>query len=164
MIYYKNPVVQTKEKVEQLLSDMDKFVSTGIGGQPRLDQELTKIWNKGNGHLPWEWSEESQQEINNREQQEQSKADQIEAYKNDLELWKNKKVRPIRNVLMSQWVDHFASKPLWWSDLISNNPDMIAEILVTRQVLLDWPATFTEYVTDQSIESKKPVKPSYITG
>lgn len=164
MIYYKNPAVQTKEQAEQLLSAMDTFVSSGAGGQPRLDSELTKIWNQGKKRLAWEWSEESQQEINQREQQEKAQADQIAIYKNDLELWKNEKIRPVRDMLMAQWVDYYASKPLWWNDLVSNNPDMVAEITAIRQVLLDWPATFTKYVTDKTIESKRPAKPSYITG
>jgi len=162
--YYKNPAVQTKEQAKQLLSAMDDFVSSGEGGQPRLDLELTKIWNQGNGHLSWEWSEETQQEIEQRGSQDQSKLDQIAAYKNDPELFLNEKVRPWRNSKLAEWVDVYAGKPLLWYDLVANKPDMVEEITAMRQTLLDWPATFTKYVTDQTIESRKPDKPLYITA
>lgn len=157
--YYKNPAVQTKEQAEQLLSAMDTFISKGIGAQPRLDLELTKIWNQGKGHLPWEWSEESQQEIDQKEQQDQSQADKIAAYKADLKLFLDEKVRPWRNSKLAEWVDSYAGRPLLWADL---SEEMKTKIMDTRSILLEWPATFTKYVTDQTIESKKPAKPSYI--
>jgi len=158
-IYHKNPAVQTKEQAEQLLSAMDDFVSRGIGGQPRLDPALTKIWDHGNGHLSWEWSEETQQEIEQRESQDQTKLDKIESYKSDLKLFLDEKVRPWRKSKLAEWVDAYAGRPLLWGEL---SEEIKTEITNTRTILLEWPATFTKYVTDQTIESKKPVKPSYI--
>ncbi len=163
--YYKNTVVQTEERANELLSAMDEFVATGKtlefgNGKPILDLELTKIWNQGNGHLSWEWSEETQQEIDQRESQDQADADKIAAYKSDPELFLNEKIRPWRDWALVEWVDKYAGRPLLWESLDS---EMQTKIRDKRDELLGWPATFTKYVTDQTIESKKPAKPSYVT-
>lgn len=165
IIIHKTLNIKSTNDVEDQLSAQDAFVSGGTGhGSPDINPDVMKIWNNGEKRLQYEFKEETRQEIEQRKTREKAESVQTEAYQNDLELWKNERVRPIRDQLMAQWVDHYASKPLWWNDLVSNNPDMVAEITATRQILLDWPATFTKYVTDQTIESKKPAKPSYITG
>ncbi len=158
-IYYKNLSAQTKQQADQLLSDMDNFVSSGSGGQPRLDAQLTKIWNQGGKRLDWQWSEETQQEIEQKEQSTQSETDKITAYKNDLELWKNEKVRPWRNWAISAWIDSVRDHGEMWEE---QTEEVKAELKAKRIELKDWPATFTKYVTDQTIEDRKPVKPSYI--
>lgn len=161
--YYKNSIIQTEEQVRGMISTMNDFVNPD---HPRtvpiiLDAVLTKIWNEGK-NLDWKWSEESQQEIDQKEQQDQAEADKITSYKNDIVLWKNEKIRTIRNRLMSLWVDSIVDHTLLWTEFQEEKPGAAAELLEMRQTLKDWPATFTKYVTDQTIESKKPSKPSYI--
>ncbi len=157
--YYKNNTIQTKEQADQKLAEMDAFVTGGPGkAKPLLDVQLTKIWNNGD-RLSWEFYEETQQEIDIKEAQDQSALDKIEAYKSDLKLFLDEKVRPWRDRVMVAWFDSIRSKPELWEEQDQGVKD---EALLMRQTLKEWPATFTKYVTDQTIEGKKPVKPSYI--
>ncbi len=157
--YYKNNTIQTKEQAEKKLGEIDAFITGGPGkAKPLLDAQLMKIWNNGD-RLPWEFVEETQQEIDAKEEQDQAALDKIEAYKNDFELFLNEKVRPWRGWALIEWVDKYAGKPLLWESL---SEEMQSKIRDKRDELLAWPATFTKYVTDQTIESKKPANPSYI--
>ncbi|MCK5604870.1 hypothetical protein KAR91_23470 [Candidatus Pacearchaeota archaeon] len=61
---------------------------------------------------------------------------------------------------MVQWFDSLRLKLELWEE---QSEVVKAEALELRQTLLDWPATFLEYITDQEIEASKPAKPSYIT-
>jgi len=153
--YYKNIRVQTKEHADLLLDEMDNFISSGIGGQPRVDSELMKIWNNGD-RLPYEFSEKPQEETDKEEQLAQSKIDKIELYKNDLELWKDEQIRPTRNSLMSQWVDSIRDHGALWEE---QSEEVKSELLSKREELKAWPSTFTEYVENPEL----PEKPSYIT-
>jgi len=157
---HKTLTVVSAEYIEKRLAQQDAFASGGTGpGSPNIEPEIMEIWNQGKERLSYEFIEESQQEIDQKEARDTAEAEKIEAYKSDLELWKNEKVRPIRDSLMFMWVDYYASKPLLWAGL---EEVMKTEISDTRQILLDWPATFTKYVTDQEIEAQKPATPSYI--
>jgi len=160
IIYYKNINVQTKEKAEKLLSDMDGFVTGGPGrSMPRLDAELAIIWNGGN-RLPWEWSEKTQQEISLQEKIEEQEKTQVDAYKADIELWKNERIRPWRDRALIEWFDSLRSKPELWNEQTQEIKD---EALTLRRDLLDYPDKFSNYVTDKTVENRRPAKPSYIT-
>ncbi len=158
--YFKNKNFQAKKQAEQAMSDMDDFIDPNNPRNipPRLDNKLNKIWNNGR-RLTWEWSEDSEQQINSEDMEDQDKANQAERYRNDIELWKNEIIRPIRNYLMVEWFDSLRSKPELWDE---QNEEVKTEARELRQILKDWPAIFTEYVTDQEIEDLKPSIPSYI--
>jgi len=153
--YYKNTQVQTREHADLLLSEMDNFISTGIGGQPRIDSELMKIWNNG-VRLPYEFIEKTQQEIEQEDQSSQSKIDQINLYKNDTGLWKDEQIRPIRDNLMSKWVDSIRDHGALWEE---QTEEIKSELLEKREELKSWPSTFLEYIENPEL----PEKPSYIT-
>jgi len=154
--------VQTKEQIEQLLSEMDDFVNPNKNPsgkpQPKLDYELMKIWNGGN-HLEWEWSEKTPKEDAQREANEQIIQDKINEYKNNLELFKNEKIRLWRDWALVNWFDSLRSKPELWED---QSQEIKNEALAMRRELLDFPDKFINYVIDKTIESRKPAKPSYI--
>ena len=153
--YYKNAKTLSRESAELSMTRMDKFVKDGSGGQPRLDPELIKIWNNGD-RLDYEFYEKSQQEIDQEEKLVQSKIDQINLYKDDLELWLDRVARPMRDNAMVLWFDSIRSKPELWNE---QSDGVKEEALSIRQTLLDWPSTFTEYVENPEL----PEKPSYIT-
>lgn len=167
MIYYKNPQVQTQEHLEELFDGMDNFVSGGTGKpQPRLDVNALKIWNDGK-RLSYEWSDKTKDEIEEEieqaereEQKAQAEQEKIDAYKADLELFKDEKIRPWRDWAMVSWFDSIRSKPELWEE---QTDEVKTEALALRGTLKTWPDTFTKYVTDQTIDNKKPTKPSYIT-
>ena len=166
-IYHKNKTVQTEEQAEQLLSALDEFIATGTSlmfgnAQPILDQELKIIYRDYRND--WEWSEESKQEIDQREKQDQEESDKIAVYKNDLVLWKNERVKPLRNTDLNNvlWIRDRHRDQVEIGGNKDLTPEQFSDFLVYIQELRDWPATFTKYVTDKTIESRRPEKPSYI--
>ncbi len=162
IIYRKNSAIKTQGQAENLLKAMDDFIKyaqSEVGtGQPNLDPELLLIWNQGNP-LKWQWENETQVEFDQRFKKEEAEKEEIEKFQADLNLWRNEKIRPIRNNLLDQWFDAVRSKPELWKEMSEAQQN---EALTLRQTLLDWPEIFTEYKSDSEIENSKPEKPSYI--
>lgn len=161
-IYRKNNYTQTEEAARKLLDAMEDFINNPATGKPcpRLDSGLLKIWNSGQ-RLDWEWSEESEQKYHEKKQREKREADELALLKSDNEYFKNKKIRPLRDGWLREWIDDTFTRPL----LFKLSSGQKAERVKKRKELLDWPslADFESYKTDEEIDALKPDAPSWIT-
>ena len=156
MRYYKNNDIKTREQLESEFDKYDSFIHGGTGiAQPRLDETALKIFNNGD-RLVYEFVHESEKELMRVESIEQSKIERETKYKNDIELWKDEKIRPIRNQLMSLWVDSIRDHGELWDE---QSDEVKSELLSKRQELKEWPSLLTEYTENPAL----PEKPSYVT-
>jgi hypothetical protein len=156
IIYRKNPFVQTQEQALNILEAMDDFVNNPEPGKtpPDMDNELRYIWNNGDW-LEWDWSDETEAEESTRLAEEEKE----QRLKDDLEYFKDVKIRPWRNQNLFEWIDDTFAKPLKYK-LSSQQEVERAEL---HAELLDWPELFTEYKTDEEIDDLKPDPPSWIS-
>ena len=162
MKYRKNVKVKTEVQALDLLKKYADFVNPAIdsGGepQPTLDTELLAIHNSGD---TLEWDEETQVEYDQRIKQEESDAEEIEKLKSDHEYFLKKKVRPLRDSFYVPWHNYWNSIPALWAE---QTDEFIVEAEATRQALKDFPASITEYMTDEELKlAIMELKPYYIT-
>lgn len=159
--YRKNHKIQTQSEAEALLAAADDFINNPAPGKtsPNLDEHLRQIWNQGD-HLDWQWSDETQTEYDARIAREQAEAAQLAFYQDpaNIEDWKDVKLRIWRNQMLVLWIDETFIKPLFYA----LTPRQETERIKKRQELLDWPATFIEWVDDAAIDAAKPSAPSWI--
>ena len=159
--YRKSDTVQTKERAEQLMDDMDAFIKRPEVGAapPRLPAALLKIWNNGE-RLKWKWSGEGKQEYDQRMAKKKAETAELKRLKGDIEYFKDIKIRPWRNGKLSEWIDDTFRMPLKYGLAVGEETER--QILYTE--LCDWPGLFTEYKTDEEIEALKIAPPSWISG
>ena len=157
-IYYKNKNVISEEEFIETLNLLDDFIKNPEPGKPmpQADAQLMKIWNGGD-HLDYEFSEETKEEA---EQREAEKA-LLDFYKNaeNLEAWKDAKVRPLRNALFDPWINDVSMRPTKYKSYNVTQEEIDAK----HKELCDWPSTFEAWVSDEEIEAAKPSPPSWIS-
>lgn len=159
-ILRKSVAVRTEEEAAALLAAMDDFINNPEPGkaQPVLSQRLMEIWNGGDT-FEWEWSDETQEEYDIRTAEEDAAAVELSELQNNLEYFKDTKIRPWRNQKLIEWVDETFIKPLKYALTEAQETERIN----IRSELLDWPDTFTEYKTDEEIDALRPSAPGWIT-
>jgi len=160
-IYRKNHKIQTQEQAEALLDALDDLINNPEIGKvpPRADRQLLKICNNGE-RLDWEWEDEEQWEYDRRIATEQAETDLLNFYQNTehLDVWKTRKVRPLRDQRLRLWIDETFIKPL----LYNLTYEQEAERISKRIELLDWPDTFEEWESDEDVKAAMPTAPSWV--
>lgn len=158
--YIKNSQVQTEAQAEALLTAQDDFITNYQAGSIPipLDSHLRKIWNNGT-HLTWQWSNESQQEYDQRITQETAEDDKLALLQSDNDHFLDIKIRPWRNGKLREWIDDTYIKPLKYN----LTAGQITERTDLHQELLAWPALtdFSSYKTDTEIDVCKISAPSW---
>lgn len=160
--YRKNHLVITETQAQALLDAKDDFTDNPVVGlpAPALDGHLLKLWNGGD-HLEWEWSDESQQEYDQRTAKEAAVTAEQDKLESDNDHFIEVKIRSWRNGKLKQWIDDTYLKPLKYN----LTGAQITERVDLRQELLDWTALtdFSTYKTDTEIDALKPSNPTWIS-
>jgi len=160
--YRKNYLVTTETQAQALLDAQDDFYANPNTEMPAplLGSHLLKIWN-GGVHLEWEWSDESQQEYDQRTAKEAVDAAELALLQSNNDHFIEVKIRRWRNGKLTEWIDETYIKP----EKYNLTAGQITERSAIRQELVDWRdlADFTTYKTDDEIDALKPNSPSWIS-
>lgn len=148
---YKTGTVPDEATAREKIQRYEKWLPTGNGPNPLKDHpELKALVG-----VEFEFIDKTEAE----EKTEQAETDRIQAYKDDHEKFIAEKVRGPRDGALCAWIDLPKARDLEYPLTAAEEQERID----TRVLLLDFPATTTEFIPDEEIASRlEALRPSYI--